>query len=147
MITIIGLDNKPIQVTEEELDAMSHSDLVRLRDRNPDSEIQKLLAPYEHQAFSREATKENPLMALPIALATPLYAGAKALGIAPKGEGEQTPASWKQVGKGFQGIGEGLAGFNKALTDPLTYLTKQSPEKSPLPQPVSPEKHTEVAKL
>lgn len=64
---------------------------------------QGYIAPYEHQAFAREATRENPLMALPIAAGTfawPLY---KAL----MSPGRSAP-SLDQVKGGLLGVGQGL---------------------------------------
>ena len=51
------------------LSKMSHSDLYSARDIVP-AEYQNKISPYEHRAFAREATQENPLMALPSAAGT-----------------------------------------------------------------------------
>ena len=56
----------------DELSKMSHSDLYLARDYVP-AEQQNKISPYEHRAFAREATQENPWMALPIAAGTVAY--------------------------------------------------------------------------
>lgn len=84
---------------------MGHAALYNARAKAP-QEIQGLLSPYEHRAFAREATMENPLMALPIAagtLAWPIY---KTL-VSP---GRSEP-SLSQVQHGLLGVGEGLLGW------------------------------------
>lgn len=72
------------------------------------------LAPYEHQAFTYSATKENPFMAVPLAVASPLYYVAKQpwlIGAAQKlgivGEGA-TPPSLDQLKSQLRGIKQGL---------------------------------------
>lgn len=65
---------------------------------------QDYLAPFEHRAFTREEVAANPLMAAPLAVATPLYEIAKILGLQ-KGRSKPSLTSLKQ---GFVGIGEGL---------------------------------------
>lgn len=112
--TLVGLDGKPMQVTDDQLAQMDHSTLYQLREVNKSPELQILLAPYEHRAFARQASQENPAMALPIALATPLYAGAKALGYkGESGSAATTPPTMRQVGQGLLGVGEGLVGAIK----------------------------------
>lgn len=111
---IIGLDGKPTVISEQELASLDHSTLLRLRERNPDTNLQKLLAPYEHRAFAREATKENPLMAAPIAAATPLYAAAKGLGLIGGRSGAGNPLG--QMKAGFTGVAEGLVGAARQAT-------------------------------
>lgn len=104
-----GIDGKPVKFTTADLEKLAHSDLVQLRDKNADNEqLQQLLAPYEHRAFSREWTKEQPLIAAPSLLfATPGYYIAKKLGFMSNG-GTATPASLEQVKQGYKGIYEGL---------------------------------------
>jgi hypothetical protein len=87
-----------------DLDNMSHSDLYQMRDAMPNAADQSNLAPYEHQAFARESVGDNPLMALPIAAATPLYTAAKALGLVHS----RSPASLEEIIKAYKGIGQGL---------------------------------------
>lgn len=72
------------------------------------------LAPYEHQAFTYSATKDNPIMAAPLAIAAPLYYVAKqpwVIGAAQKlgivGEGA-TPPSLDQLKAQLRGIRQGL---------------------------------------
>ena len=86
---------------------MSFADIRKLRDQYPDaSPMQDRLAPYEHQAFAREWTQDNPLVAAPaLAVSVPGYALAKLLGL----QHGRTPASWDEVAGGYRGIGQGLA--------------------------------------
>lgn len=107
---LVGLDGKPVRMTADELAGLDHASLYQLRERNQDNPaLQTVLAPLEHRAFAREATKENPLMAVPIALATPIYAAGKGLGlINGSRSGGGNPLG--QIGAGFTGVAEGLAG-------------------------------------
>lgn len=82
-----------------------HSTLYRARDvATP--EQQRLLGPAEHGAFAREWTQENPLAAIPLAVAIPGYSAAKALGLIKS----RTPASLDEVKAGYQGVLQGLLG-------------------------------------
>lgn len=85
---------------------MTHAQLVNLRaSYAPDDPMQAVLAPYEHQAFAREWTQEQPLLAAPsLAVAIPGYAIAKALGI----EKARTGPSIASVLAGYKGIGQGI---------------------------------------
>lgn len=106
-VRMTGADGKPVSYTTDQLAEMDHATLYALRDKNSDNKaVSATLAPYEHRAFAREATSENPAMAVPIALATPLYAGAKALGF--MRDGGTTNPSFNQVGQGLIGVGEGV---------------------------------------
>ena len=81
-----------------------------------------MLAPYEHQAFARQWTQDNPWLAVPsLAIASPLYyaakqkpilAAAQALGLVGPGA---TPASLDQLTKSYAGIGQGLAANMRGL--------------------------------
>lgn len=88
---------------------LSFDQIRRLRDAYPDnSTMQAQLAPYEHQAFAREWTQDNPMVAAPsLAVAIPGYALAKLLGMS---HGRTQP-SWEQVVGGYRGIGQGLMGL------------------------------------
>lgn len=92
------------------LENMSHEDLVRLRLNSPDDqELQQRIAPYEHRAFAREVTKDNPLMAVPVGLATPMYQAKKYMErpfITAKPD--DTPSSLEQLQQGYMGINDGL---------------------------------------
>lgn len=90
---------------EARLASSSHSDLFQERNKAKTKEEQDKLAPYEHRAFAREAVEEKPWLAIPIALATPLYQASKAVGL----ENSRSAPSAKQVTEGYKGIGEGLA--------------------------------------
>ena len=88
----------------EQLGGMDHASLYSARQYVP-KEQQGDISPYEHRAFAREATQENPWMGLPIAAGTLAYQPYKMLtGQARSG------ASLNQVGQGLLGVGEGLWG-------------------------------------
>ena len=86
---------------------MAHSELLRLRDSIPhDDPRQRILAPYEHAAFAREWTMENPAVAVPsLAVSIPGYSLAKLLGY---GNERTTPASLAEIAQGYKGMGRGL---------------------------------------
>lgn len=90
-----------------DLPNLDHATLYRMRRQAKDKEMQDLLAGYEHRAFAREAVGENPLMAIPIGLATPLYQAAKLI---PGLMNSRSSPSLSQMGHGLLGIGEGLYG-------------------------------------
>jgi hypothetical protein len=83
---------------------LDHATLYRMRRDALDKDLQNLLAGYEHRAFAREATAQNPLLAAPIAVATPMYQAAKLLGVTDA----RSDPSWGQMGQGLLGVGEGL---------------------------------------
>lgn len=87
----------------DQLARMDHATLYNARKYVPDQTLQNQLAGYEHRAFAREATAENPLLALPIAAGTLAYQPYKML----MGQ-SRSNASLSQVGQGLQGVGEGL---------------------------------------
>jgi hypothetical protein len=81
--------------------------LIQLRDRlKPDDPHQGVLSDLEHRAYAREATRENPAMALPIAAGIPVYQLMKALGVMKA----RTPPRMDQMLGGYTGILEGLSG-------------------------------------
>lgn len=98
---ILGLLQQDPNKLAALLAEMDHASLYQMRARAP-KEMQGLLSPYEHRAFAREASQENPLMALPIATSIPLYQGYKAV------MGARSAPSMSQVGQGLLGVGEGL---------------------------------------
>jgi hypothetical protein len=81
---------------------MTHADLMRMREQ-PGAD-QRMLAPYEHRAFAREATQENPLMAISLVAGIPLYQLVKMLGL----HGSRSGVDLEQVRQGYVGVGEGL---------------------------------------
>ncbi len=85
----------------------SFEQMRRLRDQYPDnSPMQAQLAPYEHQAFAREWTQDNPLVAAPaLSVSIPGYALMKLLGL----QGGRTKPSLAEMAGGYRGIGQGLA--------------------------------------
>lgn len=88
------------------LDGMSHSELYSMRGKIKDKKAQSILAPYEHQAFAREFTEENPLNTVSLAAAIPLYTLGKATGLV---GGTRSPASLSELTQGFRGVGQGLS--------------------------------------
>lgn len=82
-------------------ESLPHAELYSLRGMAP-PQMQNTLAPYEHQAFAREATAENPLLALPIAVGTPAYQVYKAM------FGARSDPSLQQIGAGWKGVAQGL---------------------------------------
>ncbi len=91
-----------LNYSTDQLANLDHARLLSARNGAP-KYVQNLLAPYEHRAFAREATMENPLMALPIAAGTMLYQPYKML----MGKSRSDP-SLNQIGQGLAGVGEGL---------------------------------------
>lgn len=86
----------------QELAKLDHASLYAARQYVP-REQQGDISPYEHRAFAREATTENPWMGLPIAAGTLAYQPYKML----TGK-SRSGASLDQVGQGLIGVGEGL---------------------------------------
>lgn len=88
-------------LSPEQLSQLPHELLYAARAYVPKGQ-QGQIAPYEHRAFAREATKENPLMALPIAAGSVAYPFYKMMS-----PGRSAP-SLDQVTGGLLGVGEGL---------------------------------------
>lgn len=86
----------------QQLAQMDHASLYAARQYVP-REQQGDISPYEHRAFAREATTENPWMGLPIAAGTLAYQPYKMI----MGR-SRSGASLDQVGQGLTGVGEGL---------------------------------------
>ena len=105
----VRVTQHPDQLTDAQLEALTHAQLSNLRDKySSDSKIDQRLAPFEHQAFAREYTKENPVTgSIGLAAAIPLYQLAKGAGFMQNG-GTATPASFDQVKQGYRGIAQGL---------------------------------------
>lgn len=89
-------------LSPQQLSGMDHASLYAARQYVP-KEQQGDISPYEHRAFAREATAENPWMGLPIAAGTLAYQPYKML----MGK-SRSGASLNQVGQGLLGVGEGL---------------------------------------
>ena len=109
-----------------------NADFLALNDaRNGASpEMQKVLAPLEHRAFTKGLVSENPLMAIPMAVATPAYTAGKVIAKGPTAPGPagipynmireltrskklglqntRSPASVEEMKQGYIGILEGL---------------------------------------
>ena len=89
-------------LTPETLGKLDHASLYAAREYVPRDQ-QNRISPYEHRAFAREATAENPWMGLPIAAGTLVYQPYKVI----TGK-SRSGASLDQVGQGLLGVGEGL---------------------------------------
>jgi hypothetical protein len=87
-----------------ELETLDHSALMAMREMyTGNQEMQNLISQYEHQAFTRESTAENPMMAIPYAVAIPGYNIYKQM----TGAGRSKPSMGQVVG-GYKGIYQGL---------------------------------------
>ena len=112
---LIAVGNVP-QYTDAQLEGMKHNDLLLLRKyavqtKNP--ELNARLAPFEHQAFAREYTKNSPVSGtLGLGAAIPLYALGKSIpgirDMMATGGDPVTPPTLAQVVAGYRGIGQGL---------------------------------------
>jgi hypothetical protein len=88
-----------------QLTHLTHRQLLKLREMLPQAgPAQNLAALAEHQAYARERAAEGPLQALSVGISIPAYSTAKALGLT----GGRSPATWEEVGAGFQGLSEGV---------------------------------------
>jgi hypothetical protein len=96
-------------INTTDLGNMSHADLYRMRDQaDGNQNAQNTLAPAEHQAFAREWTESNPVLApISLALAIPAYTAAKALGLTGT-DGMTSKPSLDEMMAGYKGIGQGL---------------------------------------
>ena len=101
-----------MRYTDEDLLGMSFLDLVKLREENKSKEAQNRLAPFEHRAFVKYATEEDgPGMgALLAGSALPYYLAKRLSG---NNFGARSDPSLEQVGRGFEGFGEGLKGWGR----------------------------------
>ncbi|MUV13578.1 hypothetical protein [Noviluteimonas gilva] len=90
----------------------SHADLLRLRNSLAANDpMQAVLAPYEHAAFAREWTQENPMVAVPaLSVAIPGYSLAKKFGLVKA----RTPGTLSEMAQSFGGMRNGLAAFMQA---------------------------------
>jgi hypothetical protein len=96
------------QVGNPEYASMPHSDLYQMRYQQPTK--QNEIAPYEHRAFAREWTQENPLLAsVSLPFAIPGYTAYKAMGF---GNTRSQP-SMDQIKQGYTGLAEGLLSLMK----------------------------------
>lgn len=86
--------------------SMSHMQLLMLRNSlSPNDPRQAILAPYEHEAFAREYTEDNPFLgSIGLSVAIPAYAAAKALGL----QHARTGPSIASILAGYKGIGQGI---------------------------------------
>lgn len=91
---------------KEEMKRMPHSSLYQMRSQLPNRELQRAIAPYEHRAFAREWTQENPLNALSLIPAIPGYQLYKMFT-----DQSRSGVDFDQIGQGYAGMGEGLSGW------------------------------------
>lgn len=85
----------------EQLSRIDHNTLYTAR-KFLNKEQQNYISPYEHRAFAREATQENPWMAVPVGISIPAYQVYKAL------FGARSDPSLSQVIEAYGGIKDGL---------------------------------------
>lgn len=110
----MGMLEEYLGLSEGALDNMPHSQLSILREKLKNvPQIYQALAPYEHQAFAREWTRESPAIAIPsLTAAIPLQYAAKRMGLMPQmSDAPLSPPSINQVTQGFRGIGQGITGL------------------------------------
>jgi hypothetical protein len=97
-------------LTDEQLSGMTFEELNRLRDE-AGPEMQKRIAPYEHQQFVRQLLREKPWLSPAMLVGTLGYQPAKAVGFV----GARTPPSFDQLRRGLmgwaQGTKEGVSGL------------------------------------
>ena len=103
----------------QDLRKMDHRLLYAARDYVPRGQ-QNQISPYEHRAFAREVTMDNPLMALPVAASIIPYQAYKAL------NGARSTPSLDQVTEGFAGIGDGLWGAFQQAMQPRSGRTEDT---------------------
>ncbi len=90
----------------DDLTRKSWQELLALRGSNPDPEVQRQIAPYEHRAYARETVADSPVLGTAqMVMGIPTYQLIKAL----RG-GSRTPPSLDQVTQGYKGVWEGLRG-------------------------------------
>jgi hypothetical protein len=88
----------------DNLDTMSWQNLVALRNQyNDDQQAQNAIAPYEHQAYAREAVEQNPMNALAYMAMIPGYQAYKVA----TGEGRSSP-SVEELLHGYKGVFQGI---------------------------------------
>jgi hypothetical protein len=99
------------------LDLEKDYEAFRRRQQNLNDPLNyQLLAPAEHMEFARETVKQNPLMALPLAVMTPIYTAGKSAMIRPLFErmglinADASPQDIDQMWAAYRGIGQGLFG-------------------------------------
>ena len=124
------------------LEGLSAESLIGMRESMPkDSPMQSEIAPYEHQAFTRDVVAEGgPLSALSMAIATPAYTTAKMFAmepllqkafpsasalartavqyaggqeIKPELDPDTSPPSLQEVYRGYKGIAQGIRSWFK----------------------------------
>lgn len=94
-----------LKLSPDELNKLDHATLYRARDYAP-KELQNVLAGPEHRAFAREATRNDPTMALPIAIGALAYQPYKML----TGKA-RSDAGMNQTMEGLAGVKDGLGQF------------------------------------
>lgn len=92
-----------------DLSNLTFDQLLALRQATTDPSTQKLLAPYEHQAYARETVASNPWSAPGLLAMIPAYQALKLMGLL-QGDNRSTPASMAQLLGGYQGVAQGLLG-------------------------------------
>jgi hypothetical protein len=127
-----------------ELANQAHSELYMARYKATTQEGQNKLANAEWGAFAREATAENPALAVPIAVGTVVRTAGKAAGII-QGRSE---GSVDQMVSGLKGVAEGLVQnigkmlpwqrAEEAFRNPPSWLGIDKPKQKAPEAPVKP---------
>ena len=88
----------PTSVTHQQMMAFRRLSTMQ------DPMMQEIIAPYEHMAWSREYTKDNPRTGSDVmSLGVPMYQLGKMIGV----NRGRTPASMDELFAGYQGISQG----------------------------------------
>ena len=89
--------------SDSDLEGLSFSELMHLREQAKTQADQNRYGNAEHQAYTRGVVEENPLAAIPLAAMIPAYDIKKRF----TGEGRSEPGL-AQMGAGYAGIMQGL---------------------------------------
>jgi hypothetical protein len=73
----------------------------------PGDYMHGILGPLEHQQFARETVGRNPLMAIPLGIATPLYSAGKVLGLT----NARSAPTMDEIFAAYHGIGQGFGDY------------------------------------
>ena len=95
-----------LQMFSQDPNKLGFDDYRLLREQLPDQQSQRLLAPFEHQAFAREYAQSNPLASLGLLGAIPAYQLAKFTGLMSSRSGSGDAVD--QMFGGLTGLAQGL---------------------------------------
>jgi hypothetical protein len=89
--------------SDEELEKLSWSELLALREQAMGQQEQNRFANAEHQRYARDTVEENPLMAVPMAAMIPAYQAFKSVA-----GGARSQGGFQQMAAGYKGTLQGL---------------------------------------